>query len=90
MNRSGRIQYLVSLREENNHFCCGCMISATTILTAGQCITHIQKRNAPDFSSFTAVVARNEYSIRRVNYHDYFKPKTPIKTKHYDIGLILV
>ena len=62
------VQYVVSFRKDNEHFCTGCLVSAKDVLTAGYCVYKIREfQKDTNVSETAAFVNEKKYEIARTN-----------------------
>ena len=87
-------RYVVSIKKgglEGKHFCCGCLLTKTHVLTGGYCILRIKEIRRKEKGK--VVVVFGSLSLHEGGIAHFIKKLTPnalYKGKGDDIGLITV
>ena len=84
------MNYVVSLRKDEEHFCTGCLITKKHVVTAGQCIGKIFYFNNPLFENITAYIIGKVFKIEHAEHHIHFNAEKASQTATFNIGLIQV
>ena len=84
------MKYVVSLRENGNHFCSGCLITGKHVLTAGRCIVKIFKYENTLFREITIVLNGSVYNLEHFEHHVNYRPFRQSQSDCNEFGIITV
>ena len=82
-------KYVAALRTNGTHFCNGCLITATYVLTTGQCIQRFEQFTNYTIDDLTILLSVTSYKALEIEKHKWYNPMYPFETTNYNLGVVL-
>ena len=83
-------KYVASLRIDKEHFCNGCLISESYVLTTGQCINVFRACKTCTIMNLTVRISKTIYQALETEYHKMFNLCVTMTNPDFNLGMILV